>query len=230
MTTQFSRRIRTVIVSLACLLSLATFASAGTVFTDSFPGGGLFSRYKVRGGCKECFSKSKGSLRVTNKRGRERRAELWPKRKSAGTPYNKDLEWQFDVKFTKADKKKFVIFWQTNTRPFKGPDMMLALNRGEIRAYVRKGGPKKSFAKKSIGKMKVGKWMDFKVRFRRHLKKGYFQVVLNNRVVWTYNRGPTTQSSRDSHLDSRTKFGLYSGKSSRGTFEAQFDNLRIIRR
>lgn len=227
MTTSVSRRIQTVIVLLACLLSLATFASARTVFTDSFSGGGLFSRYKVRGGCKECFSKSGGSLKVTNKGGKEKRAELLPKRKSTSTAYNKEIEWQFDVKFTQADKRKFIIFWQTNTRPFKGPDMMLTVQNGKIRAYLRNKGARKSYVRKNIGTAKVGKWMDFKVRFRRHLKKGYFQVVLNGRTVWTYNRGPTTQSS---HSDSRTKFGLYSGGSSRGTWEALFDNLRIIRR
>lgn len=225
--THVSLRLRTVIASLVFLLSLATFASARTVFTDSFSGGGLFSRYQVRGGCKGCFSQKRGSLKVTNKKGKAKRAELWAKRKSAGTPYGKDMEWQFDVKFTKADKHKFIIFWQTNTRPFRGPDMMLTLNRGIIRAYVRKGGKNKSFQRKSLGKIRTGKWMDFKVRFRRHLKRGYFQVVINNRVVWTYDRGATTQSTSN---NSRTKFGLYSGRSSRGTFEAQFDNLRIIRR
>lgn len=232
MPTQVSRRLWMVILSLTCLLSLATFVSARTVFSDSFSGSGsrgLSSRYQVRGGCPECFSQNRGSLKVTNKRGREKRAELWPTRQSASTPYNKDIEWRFDVKFTKAPFNKFIIFWQTNTRPFKGPDMMLTVNKGKIRAYVRHRGASRGYTAKNIGYLRVGRWMDFKVRFRRHLRRGYFQVVLNNRVVWTYNNGPTTQSAHSSHRDSRTKFGLYSGSSSRDTWEAQFDNLRIIR-
>ncbi len=229
MTTQVSRWLWTAILSLTCLLSISTFASARTVFSDSFSGGGLFSRYEVRGGCRECFTQRRGLLTVTNKRGRERRAELWAKRRSASTPYNEDIEWRFDVRFTKAPRNKFIIFWQTNTRPFKGPDMMLTVNKGRIRAYLRNRGARRGYATKNIGRLRVGQWMDFKVRFRRHMRKGYFQVVLNNRVVWTYDDGPTTQSTHSGHRDSRTKFGLYSGSSSRATWEADFDNIRIIR-
>lgn len=227
MTTSIFRRIRAGIISLACLLSLATFASAGTVFSDSFSGG-LFSKYQVRGGCKECFSQSRGTLKVTNKSGKEKRAELWPKRRNAGTPYNKNIEWQFSVKFTKGDKNKFIIFWQTNTRPYKGPDLMLTVNRGKIRVYVRNKGRKRGYATRNIGTMRVGKWMKFKIKFKRHLKNGSFQISLDGKRKWSY-KGPTTQSSHSGHTDSRSKFGLYSGNSSRGKWQAEFDNLRIIR-
>jgi hypothetical protein len=225
---------------------MATDASAGVVFQDSFNKGKITDRYTKHGGCYPySFVQKNGVLWITNRfwednqtcsgwAGRKqngsyykRRAELMPKSKITQPAYDGEYEWEFDLKVAKAPKNRSAMIFQTNAAPYQGFDIGLRIENDQ---WVIKGGAKNVKARKTIGRVQRGKWMTVTVRFKRSMEKdGYVQLLINDDLKYNY-RGPTTQSKSS---QSTAKFGIYNGLPHNGTdrseFIIEFDDLRIER-
>lgn len=224
----FQRLIPIVITTLLSLFFTSANAEV-LLHADSFTNENILDRYDVRGRCNRCVKVRDGQLYVTNRGGREARVEMLMRDESKWAQYNERIEFSFRVKFTKMDYRSTTIFWQVNTPPFNGPDIMLQVERKHrFKVYVRKsGGTARVYEREFIGTAEEDRWYNFRVEFRRHLRRqGFVDIYINNQQRFSYD-GPTTQSDSD---DGRTKFGLYRSRRPRGGFEAIFDKIEVVSR
>jgi hypothetical protein len=237
-----------VILGLLTVGGMATDASAGVVFQDSFNKGNITDRYTKHGGCYPySFVQKSGVLRITNRFWEDnrtcsgwagnkqkggnytRRAELRPKSKITQPAYEGEYEWEFDLKVVKAPKESYALIFQAIADPFNGIDIGLRIEKDQWVIQVRKGGAKKVHTRQQIGRVQMGKWMTATVRFKRSMEKdGYVQLLINDDLKYNY-QGPTTQSQSS---QSMAKFGIYNNRQNakdRSEFIIEFDDLKIER-
>lgn len=227
-----SRKINTILLGIAGVSFLASPAFAGNDWIDTFSRW-TPSKYKVHGGsrqaCPECFSGGGGVLKITNKGGKERRAEISAKRKSTQLKYGQTKEITYRVKFGTIPNN-YNIIGQYKEGSY-APGLKFATSKGgKLRVHIRRPGKRggkgeykgsqKSF---NIGHVKKNVWYEFLIVAKRHLTNGILDIYMNGKKIFDYDGGTTIHTGSKANF----KFGLYRNKTPRGAATMQVDDFRV---